>query len=100
MRIGKPADRPIDGNELEGHSLRDGHHDLLQLGLGPERNQPHPAAGILRRKMGSFVQSTRGPWIEDRWQDHLVPEAGPVWSGRWFQSLQRIWDDAGADNDM
>ena len=64
MRIGESADGPIDRHQLEGDFLRDGHHNLLQLGLGAERGELELAARMLGRESGGFVEGTCGPRIQ------------------------------------
>ena len=54
MRIGKSADGAIDGHQLEAHLLRHGHHHLLQLGLGAERDEPELAARIFGGESGGW----------------------------------------------
>ena len=41
--VGEAAGRAVEGDEFERHLLRHPHHELLQLGLGPEADQPHLA---------------------------------------------------------
>ena len=43
--FGEPAGRAVERDEFERHLLRDGHHHLLELGLGPEADEPDLAAG-------------------------------------------------------
>ena len=93
VRVRESADGAVDGNELEGNLLRDGHHHLLQLGLGAESDQPELAAGMLGGKSGGFVKRARGPRIEHRGQHHFVFQSRAVRPCCWLQSLQRIGND-------
>ena len=52
--IGEAGGRTVEGDQFEGHFLGHGHHDLLQLGLGAETDQPHFAAGSFLRQVGGF----------------------------------------------
>ena len=69
---GKPPMGPSTGNQLEGDLLGDGHHDLLQLGLGAERDEPELAAGICGREVAGFIERAGGPGIKNRGQHHFV----------------------------
>ena len=100
MRVRESADGAVDGNELEGDLLRDGHHHLLQLGLGAERDEPELAAGVLGGKSGGFVERARGPRIEHGGQNHFVFQSRAVRPCCWLEGLQRIGDDASANDDM
>ena len=100
VRVGKAADGAVDGDQFEGDLLRDGHHDLLQLGLGAERDQPELAAGIFGGEIRGFIERAGGPGVEDRGQDHFVFEAGAGRGGDGFQSLQRVGNDARANDDV
>ncbi len=97
VRVGETALGRVDGNELEGNFLRNGHHDLLKLGLGSERDEPDFAAGRFGGEVGSFVECAGGPWVEDGGEQHFVFE-GRAGSG--FQGLQRVRRNPRADYDV
>ena len=71
----KPPMGPSMGTSSNGDLLRNGHHHLLQLGLGAERDQPDLAAGILRGQVGGFIERAGGPGIEHRGQHHFIFQA-------------------------
>jgi hypothetical protein len=98
--VGKSADGTVDGNQLEGNFLGHGHHHLLQLGLGAERDQPEFAAGIFGGQVCGFIERAGGPWIEHGGQDHFVFEAGAAGSGDGVECLQRVGHDSRADYDV
>ncbi len=100
VRVGESADGAVDGNELEGNLLRDGHHHLLQLGLGAERDQPELAARVLGGKSGGFVERARGPRIEHCGQDHFVFQPWAVRPCCWLEGLQRIGDNPSTNDNL
>ena len=100
VRVRESADGAVDGDELEGDFLGDGHHDLLELGLGAEGDEPEFAAGIFGGEGGGFVESARGPRVEDGGQHHFVFKSGASWPCGRFQCLQGVGGDSGADDDV
>ncbi len=100
VRVRKSADGAIDGDQLEGNFLGDGHHDLLELGFGAEGDQPEFAAGIFGGEGGGFVERARGPWVEDGGENEFVLEAGAGWGCGWLECLQGVGGDSGADDDV
>ena len=88
VRVRESADGAVDGNEFEGDFLGDGHHDLLELGLGAEGDQPEFAAWIFCGEGGGFIESAGGPWVEDGGEDYFVFEAGAVGRRGWLQGLK------------
>lgn len=97
MRICESASRAIDRDEFEGDLLRDDHHDLLQLGLGTERDKPELAAGILGGEIGGFIERARGPWVEDGGENHFVLNR---WPRCGLEGLQWVWDNSCANDDV
>ena len=79
VRVSESADGAVDGDQLEGDLLGDGHHHLLELGLGAERDEPELGAGVLRGQRGGFVKGAGGPGVEDGGQDRARSSA----PGRW-----------------
>ena len=100
MRIRESADGAVDGDQFEGDLLGDGHHDLLQLGLGAERDEPELCCRDFWRQGCGFIERAGGPWIENGGKDHFVFQAGAVAGGDGLQCLQRVGNDAGADDDV
>ena len=49
--VDEAAGRAIERNQLQRNLLRDGHHDLLQLGLGRHAHQPELAAGTFLTRL-------------------------------------------------
>ena len=90
VRIGKSADGAVDGDELEGDFLGDGHHDLLELGFGAEGDEPEFAAGIFGGEVGGFIERAGGPGVEDGGENHFVFEAGAGGGGDRLEGLQRV----------
>ena len=64
--VGEAAGRAVERHQLEGHLLRDGHHHLLELGLGAEAHQPDLAARRRLGQVGRLVERVGGPGIEHR----------------------------------
>ena len=67
--VRESADGAVDGDQLEGDFLGDGHEDLLELGFGAERDEPELAAGILGGEGSGFVECAGGPGVEDCGED-------------------------------
>jgi hypothetical protein len=100
MRIRESANRPINGNQLEGNLLRNGHHDLLQLGFGTERDQPDLAARVFRRQSARFIESAGSPGVEDSRQNHFVFETRAIWTSDRLEGLEWVGDNSRAYNDV
>ena len=88
--LGESAGRAVERDEFERHLLGDGHHDLLELGLRAEADQPDFAAGRVLGEVRRFVKRVAGPRVEDsRAASFHFSDAGPagpvtgsrVWSG-------------------
>src|SRR6266568_7609485 len=100
VRVEKAAGRAVDRHQLEGYLLADRHHDLLQLRLGSERDEPHLRAGRLRGEVGRLVERLRSPRVEHGRQHELVLEGGAGRARDGLERLQGIRDDAAADDDV
>ena len=100
VRVEEAAGRAVDRHQLEGHLLPDRHHDLLQLRLGPERDEPHLRAGRLAGEVGRLVERLRRPRVEHGRQHELVLQGRAGRPGDGLERLQRIGDDAAADDDV
>ena len=98
--VGEAAGGAVERDQLEGDFLRDGHHDLLQLGFGAEADQPDFAAGVFGGEMRRLRRARGGPGIEHGGQHHFVFQRRAGGAGDGFEGLQRIGDDACADDDV
>ena len=98
--VGETAGRTIERDEFERHLLRDGHHHLLELGFRAEADEPDFRAGLVLRQVGGFVKRVARPRIEDGGQHHFIFQRRPCGRGDGFQGLQRIGNDAAADDDL
>ena len=98
--LGEAAGRAVQRDQLEGHLLGHGHHDLLQLGLGAEADQPDFAAGGVLGQVGGLVERVAGPGVEDGGQHHFVLQGRAGRAGDRLQRLQRVGHDAAADDNL
>src|SRR5512138_1186874 len=100
MRVGKTTGGTVNSYEFERYLLCNVHHDLLQLGLRTETDEPHFASGNVCSEIGGFVESVRSPWIEHGGKHGFVLERRAGWSFYRFESVQRIGHDAAAEGDV
>ena len=70
------------------------------LALGPRLTSQTLLPGTCFARFGGFVEGVAGPGVEHRRQHHLVLERRPGRARDRFQRLQRVGDNAPADNDM
>ena len=95
-----PRRGAVEWNEFERDLLRDGHHDLLQLGLGAETHQPDLAAGGLPRQVGGFEERVAGPGVEHGGEHHFIFQRGAGGACDGLQRLQGVGNHAPADYDL
>ena len=98
--LGEPAGRAVERDEFKRHLLRDGHHHLLELGLGAEADKPDLAAGRVLDEIRGLVERVAGPRVEDGGQHHFIFQRGPARAGDRLQGLERVRDDAAADDNL
>ena len=67
--VGKAAGRTVEGHQFKGHFLRDGHHYLLELGLGSQAHEPDFAAGQVLGQVCRFKKA---------WPAHGSSTAGSI----------------------
>ena len=99
-RVGEAAGRTVERDEFKRHFLRDGHHHLLELGFRAERDQPDFAAGRVLGEVRGLIQRVARPRIEDGGQHHFIFQRRPGGRGDGFKRLQRIGNDAAANDDL
>jgi hypothetical protein len=98
--VGESAGRAVEHYQLERHLLADGHHDLLQLGLGAEGHEPDLAAGSTLGQVRGLEQCVAGPRVEDGRKHHLVLQGRTGRALHRLERLERVRDDGAADDDM
>ena len=98
--VGKTAGRTVERDEFKRHFLRDGHHHLLELGFRAEADEPDFAAGRVLGEVRRLKQRVARPRIEDGGQHHFIFQRRPGGRGDGFKRLQRIGNDAAANNNL
>jgi len=96
----KAAGRAVQGDEFEGHLLGHGHHDLLELGLRAEADEPDLGAGVVFREVSGLIKGVAGPGVENGGQHHLVFQGRASGAGHGLQGLERIRDNSATDDNL
>ena len=70
------------------------------LALGPSETSQTLLPGFFAARLRGFIQRAGCPGVENSGQKHFIFQAGPAGAGDGLKCLQRIRDDARADDDV
>ena len=98
--FGESAGRAVEGDKFEGHLLRDGHHDLLELGFGAQADQPDFAAGRALGQVGGLIKRVARPRVEDGGEHHFILQRRAGRAGYRLQGLERVGHNGAADDNL
>ena len=98
--VGEAAGGAVQRDQFKGDFLGEGHHHLLELGLGREADKVDLAAGGGFGEVGGFEKRVARPRIEHGGEHRLVLERGPGGAAHGFESLKRVRDNAAANDNL